>query len=203
MTDILEGTDGGTKTTRRDLKIQPETVIYDPDLLATLPDSFAATSGLDAIAHTVEGLYAADGNPIVELIAEEGIRAMAAALPRSNAGDDEALYGAWLCSAVLGSAARALGVADAAVGLHDLAKSIGAPAALKDIGMNEQGLDRAADIAIANPIRTHGRLRGGRSADCISWLRAGRPVIKDQLTPSSQSLSNEVQLPCRRSPAVP
>jgi alcohol dehydrogenase class IV len=197
MTDILGETDGGLKTTRRDPKIQPETVIYDPDLLATLPDSFAATSGLNAIAHAVEGLYAADGNPIVSLMAEEGIRAMAAALPRRNAGHDEALYGAWLCGAVLGSASmalhhklchvlggtfnlphaethavilphstaynassapaamarvtHALGVADASIGLHELAKSIGAPTALKDIGMTELELDRAADIAIANP----------------------------------------------------
>lgn len=108
MTDILGETDGGAKTTRRDARIRPETVIYDPDLLATLPDAFGATSGLNAIAHAVEALYAADGNPIVSLMAEEGIRALAAALPKGKAGHDEALYGAWLCGAVLGSAAMAL-----------------------------------------------------------------------------------------------
>jgi maleylacetate reductase len=108
MTNILGETAGGAKTTRRDAKIQPESVIYDPDLLATLPSSFAATSGMNAIAHAVEGLYAVDGNPIVSLMAEEGIRALNAALPKGKAGHDEALYGAWLCGAVLGSSAMAL-----------------------------------------------------------------------------------------------
>lgn len=108
MTNILGETVGGAKTTKRDAKIQPETVIYDPELLGTLPDRFAATSGMNAIAHAVEGLYAVDGNPMVSLMAEEGIRALAAALPRGKLGHDEALYGAWLCGTVLGSAAMAL-----------------------------------------------------------------------------------------------
>jgi alcohol dehydrogenase class IV len=108
MTNILGETADGAKITKRDPRIQPETVIYDPDLLATLPDAFAATSGMNAIAHAVEGLYAVDGNPIVSLMAEEGIRALASALPRGQAGHDDALYGAWLCGTVLGSAAMAL-----------------------------------------------------------------------------------------------
>jgi alcohol dehydrogenase class IV len=108
MTNILGETQDAAKITKRDPKIQPETVIYDPDLLATLPDRFAATSGMNAIAHAVEGLYAVDGNPFVSLMAEEGIRALAHALPLGNAGHDEALYGAWLCGAVLGSVAMAL-----------------------------------------------------------------------------------------------
>lgn len=108
MTNILGETQDAAKITKRDAKIQPETVIYDPDLLATLPDRFAATSGMNAIAHAVEGLYAVDGNPIVSLMAEEGIRALAHALPLGAKGHDEALYGAWLCGAVLGSVAMAL-----------------------------------------------------------------------------------------------
>ena len=108
MTNILGETQGGAKTTKRDPKIQPETVIYDPDLLDTLPDNFAVTSGMNAIAHAVEGLYAVDGNPIVSLMAEEGIRALAEALPLSKLGHDEALYGAWLCGTVLGSVSMAL-----------------------------------------------------------------------------------------------
>jgi maleylacetate reductase len=197
MTNILGETAAGVKTTKRDTKIQPETVIYDADLLSTLPDKFAATSGINAIAHAVEGLYAVDGNPIISLMAAEGIRALAAALPRGKAGHDEALYGAWLCGTVLGSAAmalhhklchvlggtfdlphaethtvilphatsynapgspeamnsikRALGSYSAAGGLYDLAKKLNAPLTLKELGMAESDLDRAAYIAAANP----------------------------------------------------
>ena len=108
MTNILGETEGTRKITQRDPRIQPETVIYDPDLLATLPPAFAATSGLNAIAHSVEALYAVDGNPVVALMATDGIRAMARALPLGAAGHDDALYGAWLCGCALGSVAMAL-----------------------------------------------------------------------------------------------
>jgi maleylacetate reductase len=195
MTNILGETTAAGKTAKRDAKIQPETVIYDPHLVETLPDSFAATSGMNAIAHAVEGLYAVDGNPIVSLMAEEGIRALAAALPKRDY--QQALYGAWLCGTVLGSVsmalhhklchvlggtfnlphaethtvvlphatvynspaapeamqriARALGSPSAAQGLFDLAKSLDAPTNLKELGMQESDLDKAADIAAANP----------------------------------------------------
>jgi alcohol dehydrogenase class IV len=108
MTNILGETSGGTKTTRRDARIQPETVIYDPDLTRSLPPALAATSGLNAIAHALEALYARDGNPLISLMAEEGIRALASALQAGAAGRDDALYGAWLCGSVLGMAAMAL-----------------------------------------------------------------------------------------------
>src|SRR3546814_20356523 len=72
------------------------------------------TSAINAIAHAVEGRYAADGNPVLALQAEEGIRAAAAAvlrLPRRPGDIDarsEALYAAWLCGAVLGSVSMGL-----------------------------------------------------------------------------------------------
>lgn len=47
--------------------------------------------------------------------------------------------------------ARALGVKDAPRGLYDLAVGLGAPTSLKALGMPESGIDRAADLALANP----------------------------------------------------
>ena len=46
---------------------------------------------------------------------------------------------------------RALGTDDPAGALFDLAKSLGAKMALSEIGMKEEDLDRAADIATQNP----------------------------------------------------
>lgn len=203
MTNLLGETAGGEKRTLRDPKIRPETVIYDVELTLSLPPRLSVTSGLNAMAHAVEGLYARDGNPVLSLMAEEAIRALGAALPiiAASPGDlrarSDALYGAWLCGIVLGSSsvalhhklchvlggafdlphadthavilphavaynavavpeavgrvARALGVANAAAGLFDLGKTAGAPTALRDIGMPEDGLDRAADLAAADP----------------------------------------------------
>ena len=114
MTDILGETAGGQKTTRRDPAILPETVIYDVDLTMTLPAALTVTSGLNAMAHAAEALYAPDRNPIISLMAAEGIRALVRALPevsatpRDRAARATALYGAWLGGVALGGASMAL-----------------------------------------------------------------------------------------------
>jgi alcohol dehydrogenase class IV len=114
MTPIYGVTEGGVKKTGRDARVLPRTVIYDPELSVSLPLGMTVSSGLNAIAHAAESLYAHDGNPVVALMAEEGIRAIAAALgplnadPSDLAARSEALYGAWLCGAVLGAASMGL-----------------------------------------------------------------------------------------------
>ncbi|OWT56159.1 maleylacetate reductase [Candidimonas nitroreducens] len=114
MTPIYGITAAGAKKTGRDARVLPRTVIYDPDLTLGLPAGLSITSGMNAIAHAAEGLYARDGNPIMSLMAEEGIRALAHSLPaiRRRPGDIEArgdaLYGAWLCGTVLGNVGMAL-----------------------------------------------------------------------------------------------
>src|SRR5262249_40011474 len=60
-------------------------------------------------------------------------------------------YNAAAVPDAIGRVARALGVKQAAPGLFDMAKAAGAPTALRDIGMPENGLDRAADLAVADP----------------------------------------------------
>jgi maleylacetate reductase len=202
MTDILGETAGGEKTTRRDPSILPETVIYDVDLTRSLPPSLTVTSGLNAMAHAAEALYAPDRNPIVSLMAADAIRALCLALPAIARNPDDrdarasALYGAWLCGAALGGTSMALhhklchvlggsfdtphaethaillphtigfNSAKAAdllapisqvlggtpgVVLFDFAASLEAPTKLKDFGLGEAELERAADIAVKNP----------------------------------------------------
>lgn len=227
MTDILGETKDGVKTTRRSPAIQPETVIYDIDLTLGLPVGMSATSGLNAIAHAVEALYAEDGSPMVSLVAEAGIAAFAKALPvivaepMDTRARADALYGSWLCGTCLGMVSmalhhklchtlggtfdlphaethgivlphataynapaapeamarivRALGATDAAQGLHDLARRIGAPRALKDIGMPESGIDRAADLAVANPYRNPRPIEREAVRRLIARAWAGEP----------------------------
>src|SRR5436305_8609136 len=81
-TSILGETRDGLKTTQSSPKVLPETVIYDVELTMTMPSSLSATSGLNAIAHAVEALYARDRNPIISLMAQEGIKSLARALPK-------------------------------------------------------------------------------------------------------------------------
>ena len=114
MTPIWGLTTDGVKKTGRDMKVMPRTVIYDPELSLSLPSELSVVSGMNAVAHCVEALYAQEANPVISMMAEEGIRAMAQGLPRivKNPEDSEArsdvLYGAWLAGTVLGSVGMAL-----------------------------------------------------------------------------------------------
>ncbi|KAI3342351.1 putative maleylacetate reductase [Ustulina deusta] len=114
MTPILGETADGRKTTRSDPKILPGTVIYDVDLTMTLPVPLACVSAVNAIAHAAEALYARQRNPIIELMAAEGVRALASSVPEITVNPDsrsarsEALYGAWLCGICLGSVGMSL-----------------------------------------------------------------------------------------------
>lgn len=109
MTPIWGLTEGGAKRTGRDLRVLPRVVIYDPTLTLTLPAAMSGVSGINAIAHCVEALYAENANPIVSLMAEDGIRALAASLtviaraPDDLAARTQALYGAWLAGTSLGA----------------------------------------------------------------------------------------------------
>jgi alcohol dehydrogenase class IV len=214
MTPIWGITSDGVKQTGRDLRVLPKVVIYDPDLTMGLPLPMSVTSGINAMAHCVEALYSKDANPIVSMMAEDGMRAMASALPQIVKDPENAearagaLYGAWLGGSVLGAVgmalhhklchtlggsfqlmhaethtvilphamaynapetgaamtrvAKALGTHEAAGGLWDLAAMLGAPMSLQEIGMERRHLERATDLAIANPYWNPRRItRGG------------------------------------------
>jgi maleylacetate reductase len=114
VTPFYGYTEGGIKKGKRDRKMLPKTVIYDPALTVSLPAKVSGPSGMNAIAHCVEGLYAKDANPIMSLLAAEGIRALARSLPvvvrePANMGARaDALYGAWLAGVVLGAVGMAV-----------------------------------------------------------------------------------------------
>src|SRR5262249_13784652 len=176
---------------------------YDVELSLTLPTPLSVASGMNAIAHAVEAVYSPEANPVISLLAMEGIAALARALPAivhhptDRDARSDALYGAWACAVCLGSVgmalhhklchvlggsfdlpyaethsvilphavayneraagealrpvARILGANTAADGLYDLARRLGAPIALKDLGMPLEGIGRAAELAIAAP----------------------------------------------------
>ncbi|MEV7144637.1 maleylacetate reductase [Streptomyces tauricus] len=114
MTPVWGLTEHGAKRTGRDPSVLPRSVVYDPELTLSLPVPLSVTSGVNAVAHAVEALYAPDTSPLIALLAEEGVRAMTSALPRIAAepSDPEArgraLYGAWLCGSCLGATTMGL-----------------------------------------------------------------------------------------------
>lgn len=114
MTPVWGLTEHGAKRTGRAPSVLPRSVVYDPELTLSLPVLLSVTSGINAVAHAAEALYAPDASPLVSLTAEEGARAMVGALPAvaADPGDLEArgraLYGAWLCGAALGATTMGL-----------------------------------------------------------------------------------------------
>lgn len=191
VTAIWGLSDDGRKTTGFDLAVLPRTVVYDPELTASLPRELAVASGLNAMAHGVEALWAPGRNPVSSVLAEEGIGALAAGLARGDPSD--LLRGAWLTAsafAVTGSGlhhklchvlggmgmpharthavvlphvlaynapgapeaaarvARALGVDDPVAGLQALARELGVPRGLRDLGFPESGIAEAAALTM-------------------------------------------------------
>lgn len=203
MTPIYGITSGGRKQTGRSPAVLPRLVLYDPELTLGLPMAIGGPSALNALAHCVEALYAPGASPISDLIAEEGVRAIArglpavAARPAEIAGREDLLYGAYMAGAALATAgaglhhkichvlggaydlphaelhavvlphavafnapaipatmarvAQALGRpgAPAAAAIYDLAQAIGAPGALRDIGMRAEQLGEALALVLA------------------------------------------------------
>ncbi|HEX4908826.1 MAG TPA: maleylacetate reductase [Actinomycetes bacterium] len=104
----LTGPEG--KRTGRDPRVLPRTVVYDPALTTGLPAQVTGPSGMNALAHCVEALYAPGANPVTSLLAEEGARALHRGLPGAVAdpGDlaarSDALLGAWLAGTALAAA---------------------------------------------------------------------------------------------------
>jgi alcohol dehydrogenase class IV len=114
MTPVWGFTQSNIKHTGRDNNVLPRAVIYDPALTLDLPAAIAASSGLNAMAHSAEALYAEDANPLINSVAEQSIRLLAKALPQIVSGPDrlaarsDALQGAWLAGLALGSVGMAL-----------------------------------------------------------------------------------------------
>jgi len=167
MTPIWGLTEGGVKRTGRDPRVLPAAVIYDPELTLTLPLGLTVTSAMNAIAHAAEGLYAHDGNPIMALMAEEGIRAAATALPpllrdaRDIRARSDALYAAWLCGTVLGNVAMGLH--------HKLCHTLGGTFDLPHADVHTVVLPHA--LAYNAPAAREAMARVGRAL-----ANAGRPA---------------------------
>lgn len=114
MTQIWGLTADGVKRTGRDPRVQARSVIYDSELFTTLPASIAGPSGMNAMAHAVEGLYAENANPIMSMLAETSVASLAQGLPAvcKRADDldaqDQVLYGGCLAGILLNSVGMSL-----------------------------------------------------------------------------------------------
>ena len=115
MTSIWGITDGDRKTTGRAPGVAPRLVVYDPLLTLGLPPGVSAASGMNAVAHAVEALYAPRVGPVAAAAAEDAIRSLRASLPAivQQPGNRQART-----RALRGAHAAGLALELAAMGLH-------------------------------------------------------------------------------------
>ncbi len=200
LTPIWGLTQGDIKKTGRDLRVQPVTVIYDPELTLHLPLGVAGPSAMNALAHAVEGLYGPGANPVMGALALESVRVLARHLPllfdapSSIEERSSVLYGAYLAGAVLAVVGTSLhhktchvlgglyGLdhgkmnaivlphalkynepaiveqyarlsevlgGDAAAKLYDLARAMKTPSSLREIGLPDDGVEKAVPLIVA------------------------------------------------------
>ncbi len=114
MTTIYGLTGGRHKQTGTSPDVLPRTVIYDPLLTIGLPANVTGASAFNALAHSVESLYATGHNPVTSALALEAVRAIARSLPAVMAdpadvgGRSDLLYGAYLSGIALGTTSAGL-----------------------------------------------------------------------------------------------
>jgi alcohol dehydrogenase class IV len=113
-TDVWGMTEGSEKTTGVDPRVLPRAVVYDATLTLSLPVDLSVASGLNALAHCVDAMWAPRADPIDAVLAAEGIRALAEGLPvvvddpSALGGRELSLYGAYLSAVAFASAGSGL-----------------------------------------------------------------------------------------------
>ena len=113
-TNVWGLTEGNRKTTGVDDRVLPRAIVYDASLMLSLPVPLSVASGLNALAHCVDSIWAPRVDPIDQALALEGIRALRLGLPsvvrepQAIEGREQTLYGAYLAAVAFASAGSGL-----------------------------------------------------------------------------------------------
>jgi maleylacetate reductase len=176
-TDVWGLTEGNRKINGSDPVVLPRSVVYQPELTVSLGSRLTVGSGLNALAHCVDSMWAPQTNPVSTALALEGIRVLAEALPALLA-DGENLdardlcqQGAYLAASAFNSAGSGMHhkichVLGGAYGLeHAAMHAVVLPHVL---GFNAPAAPRAAD-RIAHALHSAGY---GDGSDAVAALLA-------------------------------
>jgi maleylacetate reductase len=205
MTPIYGLTADNDKKTARDINALPKVVVYDPQLLTTLPPAVVGPSGMNALAHCAEALWAPQTDPLTDALALDGAHRLREHLYSAYADADadargQILIASCLAGVALGtvgtslhhglchllgglfdtphadthaivlpyvvdflrpaipvamerlSAAMSSTAADLADTIWSLARSVGTPHGLREIGVTQTQIGEAVDAAMAKKL---------------------------------------------------
>lgn len=80
---VMTETETSTKSAIANNLIYPRVAIIDPELMLSMPQHITASTGFDAFCHCFESYINVNASPYTDMIALEGIRAVAAYLTRA------------------------------------------------------------------------------------------------------------------------
>lgn len=174
VTPVLGETRAGVKQTRRDPTLVPATVVYDPELTLTMPAGLTLTSALNALAHSVEALWAPDATVVSDAYATESAAALLGALPAvlADLGDVPARarlqQGAWLAGLCLAQTRMGLHhqLAHVLGGTYDLPHAelhamLLAHVMRANLGAAPRAVDRLARVVDGDPVEVVAGLAAG------------------------------------------
>jgi alcohol dehydrogenase len=99
---VIRVPDLGVKRSLRDDRLLPRLAVVDPELSRSAPRPVAASAGLDAITHLIEGYVSLGAQPVTDALALPGIRlawrgleALAAGLVTEDSSEAMALGSLW------------------------------------------------------------------------------------------------------------
>ncbi|MDF2114948.1 iron-containing alcohol dehydrogenase [Roseiarcaceae bacterium H3SJ34-1] len=160
--------------------IVPKVAICDPELTYTLPPKLTAATGMDALSHCIESVFALADNPLAEAMAYDGIGRVFRNLRRavSDGRDPKARYEI-MSAALIGGIALQRGLGPA----HAIAIACG------DQGVNHGVLSNIGVIASTDLVAVHAPERAQRIAAAMDLPRGSSP------TAAVVALSRDLGLP--------
>ncbi len=167
----------------------PEVAVVDPDMMATMPKSLTAATGMDALTHAIEGYITKGANAISDMFHLEAIRLISASLRGAVANTAEGREGMALGQYIAGMGFSNVGLGVVHSMAHGLSALYDTPHGVACAILLPTGLEYNAPVAGAR-YRAVGKAMGVEGIDAMTDEDATAAAIA-----SVKKLSADVGIP--------
>jgi alcohol dehydrogenase class IV len=167
-------TEGGVKHIVADPKLTPCTVLLDPEAAATAPAKLLAASGMNSLAHCVEGIYSTQTQPMTEAYCLSAVSLLVRFLPRAvtQRGNLEALG-----QVQIGACLSGMGVYSAWTGIHHaIVHVVGGRYRVPHAQIHALVLPYAMRWNLDVTVEQHARMARAAGIDAVSEEEAARSM---------------------------
>ncbi len=182
----------GRKEVVRDPRIRPRLALYDPELAVYTPPRLTAATGVNALAHCVEGLYSKDASGADRAMAVEGAVLLVDHLPKSFERPTDLVHRYRLFE---GSMKAGLVLAHAGMGVHHaLCHVLGGRYNVPHGELNAVVLPHAMRFNLPVAVSAYGQLA---PAFHLPVHAEGSPAAAEQVCVAVADFVRELKLPSR------